>query len=72
MHPAPAPSLDFDPSKYNDQNKDLSIDLSTITSEIFTILEESDCEIFYIWETKVFTEKGDCGALKFPKNDSAE
>ena len=44
MHPAPAPSLDFDPSKYNDQNKDLSIGLS----EIFTSLEESDCEKFSI------------------------
>ena len=72
MHPAPAPLLDFDPSKYNYQNKVLSIGLSTNESEILTILEESDCEIFLIWETKVFTEKGDCGVVKFPRNDSTK
>ena len=48
MHPAPDPSLDFDPSKYNDQNKDLARGLSTDVSEILTILEESDCENLHI------------------------
>ena len=72
MHPTPAPSLDFDPLKYNDKNKDLSTGLSIDVSETLTILEESNCKKFSIWEIKVFTEKGDYGAVKFPRNDSAE
>ena len=71
MHRAPAPSLDFDPSKYNDQYKDLSTGLSTDWSETLTIFEESVCKKISICEIKVFTEKGDCGAIKFPRNDLA-
>jgi len=44
MHPAPTPSLDLDPSKYNDQNKDLSTILFTVSSTILTHLDVSVCE----------------------------
>ena len=57
MHPAPAPSLDFDPSKYNDQNKDLSKGMFSIVSEIFTILEVSDCEKFSIEKQKYLQKR---------------
>jgi len=41
IHLAPAPSLDLDPSKYNDQNKGLSTILFTISSAILTHFDVS-------------------------------
>lgn len=68
MQPSPAPSLDFDPSKYNFQNKELT----NAFSNIFTHLEESICEKISIWEVVELFRKGDISSLKFPNNDSVE
>ena len=72
MHPALAPSLDLDPSKYNYQNKGLSIVLFIDSLAILTHLEVSIWEKFSIWDVKLLTENGDDWALKLPKNDSDE
>ena len=72
IHPAPAPSLDLDPSKYNDQNKGLSTVLFTISSAILTHLDVSFSEIFSIWDVKLLTEKGYDWAVKLSKNDLDE
>ena len=69
---APTPSLDFDPSKYKDQNTGLSTGLFTISSAIVTHLGVSVWEKISIYDVKLLTEKGDDWALKLPKNDSAE
>jgi len=72
IHPAPAPLLDLDPSKCNDENKGLSTILFTASLAILTHLDVSVWEIFLIWDVKLLTEKGDDWAVKLPKNDSDE
>lgn len=44
IYPTPAPSLDLDPSKYNDQNEYLSTVLFIVSSAILTHLDVSLCE----------------------------
>ena len=59
IHPAPAPSLDFDPSKYKDQNKGLFTCLSTILSTTLIHLEVSICEKTSTCEVTLVAEEGD-------------
>jgi len=64
--------LDFDPSKYKDQNIGLSIVLFTISLAILTRIDVSVWEKFSIWDVKLLIEKGDDWALKLPKKDLDE
>ena len=66
MHPAPAPSLDWEPSKYKVQNKYLTTSLITI----FRHMDESVYDFFLIWQVTELTKKGDSCALKIHKKDS--
>jgi len=68
MQHAPAPSHDFDPSKYNFQKKELTNGFSNI----FTHLEKFVCKKISIWEVIELLNKGDICALIFPKNGSVE
>ena len=63
MHPAPDPSLDLDPSKYKDQNNELSTVVVTTFSITLTHLDMSVCEKFSICDVKLLTEKGDGWAI---------
>ena len=56
MEPASAPSLDLDPSKYEDQNKGLSTGLSTSLSTTLTHLELSIYEKFSTCDVTLLTK----------------
>ena len=68
MQPSPSPSLDFNASKYNVQNKELTNGFSNI----FTHLEKFVCKKISIWEVRQLLRNGDIWALKFSKNYSVE
>ena len=54
-HPAPAPSLDLDPSKYSFQNKDVFTELSKKLKHF----ESSVCEKFSTWDKTEFSKYGE-------------